>query len=234
MDVILPLIGLALVDSLSIGTLVLPLALILVWGRLQPRLYALYLAVVAGAYFGIGVALLLGLSGISRWVEQASAQQWFSWLTLAVGVALAIYGILAPTPKKPEPGTEAAALPSRVASGTVTTPWGIAAIAGGAAVAESATMLPYLGAMTMIGSLETSLGAKMLWTAGYCLVMVLPALAIGILVSMRGQGIIDRIRRATPRLAYEGRVTLLWIAAIVGIHLIYRSAARLGLLERLG
>ncbi|KGF20049.1 hypothetical protein HMPREF2128_07140 [Pseudoglutamicibacter albus DNF00011] len=48
----LALAGLALVDSLSIGTLVIPIALIIMWRRVRIGLMGVYLATIGGAYSG--------------------------------------------------------------------------------------------------------------------------------------------------------------------------------------
>ena len=48
MQSLLPLVGLALLDSLSIGTLVIPLALILLWRNVRVPALAAYLLTVAG------------------------------------------------------------------------------------------------------------------------------------------------------------------------------------------
>ena len=60
---ILPLIGLALIDATSTGTLLIPL---LYLARPRPRLAPLlaYLAVITAFYFLVGIALLAGISMI--------------------------------------------------------------------------------------------------------------------------------------------------------------------------
>ena len=48
---------------------------------------------------------------------------------------------------------------------------------------------------------------------------------------LAGPTIFLRLERATGRLEYEAKVTLLWIAAIVGVNMAYRGAAQLGLMS---
>ena len=58
---------------------------------------------------------------------------------------------------------------------------GIGALMGlalAAALVEGAAMLPYLAATGLIGSAEVSWPQRLLLLAGYCLVMVLPALVL--------------------------------------------------------
>lgn len=101
---IIPLIGLALVDSLSVGTLVIPLTLLLRWGKLRTIPYATYLGTITVAYFALGITLMLGFAGIGPIITEATQTDWFPWVTLVLGAALAVFGIFAPNPKKPEPG----------------------------------------------------------------------------------------------------------------------------------
>ena len=79
---ILSLIGLALLDSLSIGTLVIPLALILMWRNVRVPALAAYLLTVAAVYFALGVAMLLGFTGLGSYVERITDTPVFPWITL--------------------------------------------------------------------------------------------------------------------------------------------------------
>lgn len=81
----LPLAGLALVDSLSAGTLVIPIALIFMWRRVRVGLLGTYLATIATAYFGLGVALLLGFDAAVSRLSGVSEADWFRWVTLVLG-----------------------------------------------------------------------------------------------------------------------------------------------------
>ena len=59
------LAGLALVDSTSFGTLVLPLMMLLA-PQVRTRNLVVYLLTIAVFYFGVGVALLAGVLPRSR------------------------------------------------------------------------------------------------------------------------------------------------------------------------
>ena len=96
MHSLLSLIGLALLDSLSIGTLVIPLALILVWRSVHVPALIAYLFTVAAVYFALGVAMLLGFTGLSSYLERVTDTPVFPWITLALGAVLAIFGIFSP------------------------------------------------------------------------------------------------------------------------------------------
>ena len=60
--------------------------------------------------------------------------------------------------------------------------------------------------------------------------MILPAILVAVIAGAAGPAIFPRLERAMRRLEYEAKVTLLWIAAIVGGYMAMSSAARLGLI----
>ncbi|HIW95824.1 MAG TPA: GAP family protein [Candidatus Corynebacterium gallistercoris] len=216
--IVLQLIGLALVDSLSAGTLVIPLGLLLIWGRMRWRSYSVYLSTVALVYLMLGVGLLFGLRVVFDVASELQDERWFSWVKLVLGVALAAYGILSPNPKKKPSGTS----PVKQRLGSA----GPAAMVGlglTAAVAEAATMLPYLAAMAITQDLSVAFPFKILVVVFYCLVMILPAVVIGIGAAKVGSLTSPRFQRFTDRMQYEAKVTVLWIAAIVGVWLAQTS-----------
>lgn len=231
----LPLVGLALVDSLSAGTLVIPIALIFMWRRVRVGLLGTYLATIATAYFGLGVALLLGFDAAVTRVSGVSETDWFRWVTLVLGAGLFVFGVFSPNPKKHTATQSAGAeVPegraSRLAKSASLSVTGMVGLALGAAVVEAATMLPYLGAMGIIQSMSFGFSGKVALIAGYCIIMILPAILVAVIAGAAGPAIFPRLERAMRRLEYEAKVTLLWIAAIVGGYMAMSSALRLGLI----
>ena len=105
------LAGLALLDSTSLGTLVIPIALVVRSRRVDRGPMAIYLTTVCVVYLGLGVALVAGFDLISTAAARLAHTETAQWATLVIGVALAGFGILSPNPPKPKPGTEAAPLP---------------------------------------------------------------------------------------------------------------------------
>ncbi|WP_347031458.1 GAP family protein [Brevibacterium paucivorans] len=231
----LPLAGLALVDSLSAGTLVIPIALIFMWRRVRVGLLGTYLATIATAYFGLGVALLLGFDAAVTRLSGVSETDWFRWVTLVLGAGLFVFGVFSPNPKKHvDTQTAGAEVPegraSHLAKSASLSVTGMVGLALGAAVVEAATMLPYLGAMGIIQSMSFGFSGKVALIAGYCIVMILPAILVAVIAGAAGSAIFPRLERAMRRLEYEAKVTLLWIAAIVGGYMAMSSALRLGLI----
>ncbi|TFH53378.1 hypothetical protein E4J66_03530 [Actinomyces viscosus] len=220
------LVGLALLDSTSLGTLVIPLALVVRSRRVDRGPMAVYLSTVCLAYLGLGIALVAGFELVGSTVARLAQTQAAQWATLVIGVALAAFGILSPDPAKPDPESGSDSLGSRPAPAST----GAMILLGlGASLTEAATMVPYLAATGIIASSPASWPARIVTLALYCLVMISPALVLLALADALGQHFLPRLARIAPRLEYEAKVTLLWVAAILGIHLAGRSAADLGL-----
>lgn len=203
----LALVGLALLDSTSMGTLVIPLAIVMGWRRVAPLPLGIYLGTVVAIYFALGVALLNGFDLLAGPVAAALETNAGLWLKLVVGVALAAFGVLAPTPRKRDHVTRT---PSA-------RPLAMVALGAGAALTEAATMVPYLAATSIITTLPLDWTGRLLVLAGYCLVMVAPAIVLVALVAVFHDAIWPRLERWLPILEREAKVTLLWISAIVGV-----------------
>lgn len=223
---LLALGGLALLDSTSLGTLVIPLGLVVRRRRVDPGPMSVYFMTVCAVYFALGVALLAGIDVLAEIILPMTRTDAFRWVGLVLGVGLALFGILAPGPKKPDPAGPgpAASRPAPVGLGATI------ALGLSAALTEAATMVPYIAATGIIAGMDTGWVGRMVVLAGYCLVMVAPAgLLIGV-AALRGDRFFGRLERIIPRLEYEAKVTLLWIAAIVGLHMAATNAVALGLI----
>lgn len=222
------LLGLALVDSLSAGTLIIPIVLLLLWQRMRLPHFITYLGTIVGAYFAIGVAGILALEHVRASVDTLTSSHWLRWALFLLGIALLAFGILAPTPKK-KPPEEVIARRSKGIGVETSSPLSMVVLALGAAVIEVATMLPYLAALGIIRTLELNLPGQLLILGVYCLVMILPATVIGCLYKAFGERISPKLTRSMASLEYETAITLLWIAVIVGINLVFRNGKHLGL-----
>ena len=219
MHSLLSLVGLALLDSLSIGTLVIPLGLILLWRSVRVPALAAYLTTVAAVYFALGVAMLLGFTGLGSYVERITDASAFPWITLVMGAILAIFGIFAPNPVKPAPGE----LPKQLNKPIQTSLPKMIILGLGASLTEAATMLPYIAAMGIISDWDTPMAGQVAAIGAYCGIMIAPTVILAMIALVAGQKFFPRLEKAVPRLQYEAKVTLLWVAAIVGIYMVVNS-----------
>ncbi|MFC3688596.1 GAP family protein [Aquipuribacter hungaricus] len=255
---------LALVDSTSVGTLLLP-AWLLLAPTIRPRAVLGYLAVVAVVYWLLGLALLAGADVVVEAVSGASdgggADRPRAVLVaqLVVGVLLLAWALLperwrrrlgrrrspavdvadgaadagrqeaqggtfapAPAHAPSAPTGRLVRWRDRAAEGG--SPTGLLALAAVAVLLEAATMLPYLGAVTLLASTPLATGTQVLVLVGYCLVMVLPALllvAFRVLAAKRVEPLLRRLEGWSRR---AGGEAVLWVAAIAGF-LLARDAA---------
>ncbi len=226
---ILGLAGLALVDSLSVGTLLIPAALLLTWQGMRTAQYATYLATIGVSYVGVGIALMSGIRvAVDASGASVTSSRWFWWVVLVAGVSLLALGILSPSPKK-RAAEDILAARQRGGATSAGGLGAMVALAAGAAVAEAATMLPYLAAVGIIETFESGTAVRLLALVTYCVVMIAPAIILGVAVHVSRGRVFRRLAAVLPRLEYETRITALWIAAIVGVHLVARSASHLNL-----
>lgn len=219
---LLSLVGLALLDSLSLGTLVIPVALAIRQQRVELRPQALYFITVCGAYFALGIVLLLGMDTLLDALTDILRTPPALWARLIIGIGLAAFGILAKNPKKRTP-EEIADQPAPKSP----SPWAVIALGLGAAAAEAATMIPYLAAIGIMGNMGSPWPVRLAILAGYCFIMIVPALILLTAIAIWGPRIFPRIRRLLATFEYEAKVTLLWIAAIIGAHWAITAAIRI-------
>ncbi|MDV6303817.1 MULTISPECIES: GAP family protein [Rhodococcus] len=160
---LIQLIGLALVDSIGVGTLAVPL-----WMMLRPsfrvRVVLLHLGVLGLVYFGVGVALWAATDGLSGSIPGDA------WTRLAVGLVVLVMGLVCERRRR-DPSSAWWARPPRSVRGVL-----LLAVAVGAV--EVATMLPYFAAIDAVVESGLGWGFSVLLLAGYVLVTLSPALVL--------------------------------------------------------
>jgi hypothetical protein len=218
---------LALIDSTSFGTLLIPIWLLLHPGRVRPGRILIFLGTVAAFYYAVGVAVALGadafLPQISRVLDTSAAM----WIQLVAGVALFFWSFRLDRKHRKAGGggrlvrwRERALSDERGAAG-------LAGLALAAAAAEVTTMLPYLAAIGLLTTADLPGAQVALVMAGYCVLMIVPAVALLGLRLAGGEWVTKPLTRFSDWLA--GSNTLSWIVGIVGFLLAYDAAIRLGL-----
>lgn len=233
--------ALALVDSTSIGTLVLPIWLMLQPGRLRAGRITVFLFIVAAFYWAIGLALLAGAATIGDQLTSFLGSDQGAWVRLVVGVLLFAASWLVPGKKAAVARQEARkrgediprgrldrwrerAMTDGRARGSVVA---LAVLATLAASAEVPTMVPYLAAIGLLGTADLAGVVQAGVLVGYCLVMIAPAallLGARIVAGTRLDGTLTRVGEFLEREAGE---TIAWIIGIVGFILATRAGAEL-------
>lgn len=233
------LIGLALVDSTSFGTLGVP-----VWMLAHPRprvsRVLLLFATIGLFYFALGLLLLGGADRLTTWFAQADGSRTVDWVQLVVGVLMLVGSFWPDTPwakKRAARMAEAAAESptdgrrarwrERV-TGPNATVGGVIGVAFVAGLIEAASMLPYLGAIALISTQAAPAAAKVGVLAAYVIVMLLPALgllALRLALATRIEPVLARLDRWLSRAAGGA---IWWIVGILGFFLAADGATRLG------
>jgi hypothetical protein len=233
LPVLATLAAIALIDSTSIGTLVIPL-----WLMLDPRRSAtnvvIYLATLSGFYFLVGVVLMLGARYALDTVGERIAHFIVTttpgaYLILAIGVAL-IVASFAIEPKRRERvriarGKSAGPSWTERASARSPQTGSTMALALGAGVVEVATMLPYLAAIGIIAGADISTTARLAVLGGYVVVMAVPALCLLAIRTMAGNRVADRLERIKAWLVKHSPGTISILLLIIGINVAIRGLA---------
>lgn len=183
---------LALLDSTSFGTLLIPLWLMLAPGRVRPGRILLFLGTVAAFYLLLGIALLLGASMLLDRLQDIDNLPMLRIAQLVVGLGLSVVGaVMGPwtqTGKQRHVSRRAEQLartePSllmrmRGHATDPSAPIGVVFLfALTAAGIEAASMIPYLAAIGFLTTSELSMVGRSVVLLGYCLLMIAPALVL--------------------------------------------------------
>lgn len=254
---------LALLDGLSVGTLLIPVFLLLA-PRVRANRVLLYLVTIAGFYLVVGALFMLGLVNLVDVAQDFLSSTAGLVVRLVFGAALLIIAIAMPTKEKrrqpvttpagPIDGAAVAGAPYErpsgghsddPASGSRVARWRdrllsdraapgtVMAVALGAGLVEVATMLPYLVAMGMLSEAELAMPLRFAALAGYCAVMIAPALlllALRLLAAPLVRRPLERLAAWLERTAAENTA---WIIGIVGFLVARSAASELGLFDAL-
>lgn len=239
---------LALIDSTSIGTLVIPLLMVLRARNgktLRAAIY--YLGVLATFYLVIGLLVLSGVgfldTVLTGGILDSSAMR---WILLIVGAGMfagsfamnrkpktasAQYVAADGTTKEqphaelpdPSPATKSQLKWGNRLDRALGTRTGVAILGLSAGLLELPTMLPYLGA---IGLLSTS-GKPVTMQVGllvlYCVVMIVPALLLIAVRAVAGERLTKHFDKLSAWLAKSSGETLAWVVGIIGFLLLRSS-----------
>jgi hypothetical protein len=220
---------LALVDSTSFGTLLIPIWLMLAPGRIRVGRILVFLATVAAFYFVLGLLLVAGVARFSDEISDALDTTPVQIAQLVLGVGLLLAGLRVGSTKSAEPSGRLLRWRERAVgeNGSVR---GLMVLAVSAVLIEVASMVPYLAAIGLIGTADTSWPTTIAVLAGYCLVMVLPALVLlgGRIAAARVvEPVLQKVNAWMER---TGRENTAWALGIIGVIIAANALDGLGVL----
>ncbi|MFN7149870.1 MAG: GAP family protein [Microthrixaceae bacterium] len=224
---------LALTDSVSFGTLLVPVWLLMSPGRLRLARIVLYLATIAVAYFLIGVAMVFGGRMLAESAGALLTSSPAQFLQLALGIVLLIVSFALDTKaaraRAAQRGTSGrmSRWRDRAMGGTSASP-ALITLALTAVAVEIASMLPYLAATGIITTQTSNWTTALLVLGAYCLAMIAPALVLAI-GRVTARGVVDQpLRKLDGWLTRNARSTTLWIVGIAGFFLAATAIQSLG------
>ncbi|PQZ97283.1 hypothetical protein CQ017_13565 [Arthrobacter sp. MYb224] len=247
----LMLLILALIDATSIGTLVIPIWLLLRrdYRRAIPRVIV-YLGLLAAFYWVIGVLIGSGWNLGAGLVPAGFFQHpTIRLLSLLLGAGMIIWALTYKTdaqkaaalrksavggasreraePTDPAtPGAAGPQIPKNLRgflARALDSKSGIAVLALVAGLLELPTMLPYLGAMAILKQSGWSEPMQLSLLAIYCVVMIVPGLIFAAIRAAAGDRLDNWLQRVGRKLGGYAQETLGWVVGIAGF-LIIRAA----------
>ena len=245
-----PVLGvLALIDSTSFGTLLIPIWLLMTPGRLRAGRVLLYLTVVALAYAAIGLvllslALLVG-DQVFGWLDEAQQSPIFLFGQIAVGAAMIVYSF------RLDPWSEAGKERKRARDAALAAEGrgtgerlkrmreravgkgshgGVGALLTLGLIAvglEIASLLPYLAGIGLVAAEDPGVPLAPGLIVFYCIVMIAPALLLLIGRVVGGKLLDGMLRKIEGFLSRHASGTIAWIIGILGILLAVNAYGQL-------
>lgn len=224
MELVSQILPLALLDTLSVSTLAIPVWFLLTPGNLRVGNVLLYLSLVGGSYFLLGV-LLTGVLEEAQPLVRSALQSPEGDLGLAVAGCAFLLAALWHGFRKTDASRQGwiskwrdAAVGEHARTGV------LLAVAVTAVVLEIAMMFPYAIALGTLADSGTSFLTNAVVLALYCLVMVAPALLATLVVALAGTLARPLLTRVDRWLRDNSQEDTAWLLAIVGFLLFYHSS----------
>lgn len=224
--------GLALVDATSVGTLFLPL-LMLVQPQVRAGRVLLYLVTIALFYFALGLALLVAADRIVALVAATEGNRAVDIVQLVVGVGLFAGSFWPDLPAVKRRRAAETVGGGRRASwrerllGPSATSRVVVGVALAAGLVEAASMLPYLGAVGMLSASAASEPVKVAALASYVVVMCLPALVLLALRLAAGSRLDGTLTKAAMWFDRRSGSALWWVMGVIGFLVASDAVSRL-------
>lgn len=202
----------SLLDMLSPAALGVTVYLLLTErDRLISRL-GVYLVTVAGFYFLVGAALMLGLGAVMKSISDIFQNRTVSWMMAILGGVLFVASFYVPTKKKSEPRRpKSKSFGAMIGLGFTTS------------LIEVATALPYFAAIGLMTSAQLNTVQWVPILAAYNMVMVLPPLILLGLHLVLGRVMQRPLEKLRVKIAESSGSLLSWVLCIAGVILVLNS-----------
>ncbi|MFE3456070.1 GAP family protein [Nocardiopsis aegyptia] len=220
-EVLVPVAGLALLDTLSPATIGVTLYVLLTGARSVARPLLAYLGTVAAFYFVLGCALMLGLGALLSSLGGLANGPVAGWGMVVLGGGLLVYSFVMPARTRERRRPESLRTGAMVALGLAT------------GLLEAGTALPYLGAIGIMSAAGLTPAAWVPMVAAYNLVMVLPPILLHLGYRALGERLRPRLERWRTRVESGSREAMGWVIGVAGVLLLLNGLASTGAVDAL-
>ncbi|MPY17189.1 GAP family protein [Paenibacillus glucanolyticus] len=212
LELLLSIGVLSLLDMLSPAALGVTVYLLLSErDRLISRL-GVYLVTVAGFYFLVGAALMLGLDAVMKSVSDIFQNRTVSWMMAILGGVLFVASFYVPTKKTSAPRRpKSKSFGAMIGLGFTTS------------LIEVATALPYFAAVGLMTTAQLNTVQWVPILAAYNMVMVLPPLILLGLHLVLGRMMQRPLEKLRVKIAESSGSLLSWVLCIAGVILVLNS-----------
>ncbi|WP_150239971.1 GAP family protein [Nocardiopsis quinghaiensis] len=219
LDVLVPVAGLALLDTLSPATIGVSLYVLLSGARRVARPLFAYLTTVAAFYLALGCALMLGFGFLFEALDGLAGSPVLGWPLVVLGGGMLAYALFAPGRPR---GQRRPASPNTTA---------MVALGLATGLLEGGTALPYFGAIGVMTAAGLSAAAWMPVLAAYNVVMVLPPVLLYLGHRVFGERLRPHLERWRTKVESGSREAVGWILGIVGFLVLVHGLEVTGLLD---
>ncbi|OOC53914.1 MULTISPECIES: GAP family protein [Nocardiopsis] len=219
LDVLIPVAGLALLDTLSPATIGVSLYVLLSGARRVARSLFAYLATVAVFYFALGCALMFGFGFLFEELEGLADSPVLGWPMAALGGGMFAYALFTPDRPRRQRRPSSLSATAMIALGLAT------------GLLEGGTALPYFGAVGIMTTAELSPAVWVPVLAAYNVVMVLPPILLYLGYRALGERLRPRLERWRAKVESGSREAMGWLLGIVGFLVLVHGLGLTGLLD---
>lgn len=222
------LLVLALVDSTSIGTLIIPLWLLLATGRRGVGKVVLYLVAIGAFYLALGLVLAAGARTAFVALGDALDSPVVSVAAVALGAVLVWWSeridpkAMAKRGEDPQAGAKRWHARISTALGSTRSVVVLALVAG---LLEAAGMVPYLAAIGALSAADLGATTTVAALAVYCLVMIAPALVVVALRVLAARWVDRPLERLAVWAERSAASATSWTVGIVGVLVALQGAS---------
>ncbi|TFH73746.1 hypothetical protein E3V39_11220 [Gammaproteobacteria bacterium LSUCC0112] len=234
-ELLISLTGLALIDSTSIGTLLIPIWLLLDHRQVRASSMMIYLLTIAGFYLLMGLAIMFGADLLASAENPAPSNEALPTNSitalllliaqLAIGIVLFVISFRFDS-SKPSATSRVERWKQKAADATTSVRF-LMGLALFAALAEVATMLPYLGAIALIATAQLPWHLVFILMFAYCLMMILPAMVLLVLRMLLGERIRPILITVDSWITKNAASALGWVLGIAGFLIASDALTRL-------